>query len=65
MNKIERNILKALNKEKYENFPTLIDSGKFNGKHGIIMSKFGKTLDHYFKLQNNKFSLQTTIQIGI
>ena len=41
MNRVERNIMKELNKRKFDNFPRLIDSGKINGKHGVIMSKLG------------------------
>jgi hypothetical protein len=45
MNKIETNVLRTLNKAGHKNFPKMIQSGKFHNRPGIVLEKFGLTLE--------------------
>ena len=65
MHRNEKNILIALDKNKLENFPKLLEHGKLNNKYSLIMTKFGDTLENYFELHQSKFTFKTVIQIGL
>lgn len=45
MNKVETNVMKVLNKKGFKNFPTLYETGVYKEGPGMIIERFGKTLD--------------------
>jgi|APSaa5957512535_1039671.scaffolds.fasta_scaffold70593_2 hypothetical protein len=52
MNSVEVNIMKLLNQKKLTNFPKLLKHGTLAKGPGIIMERFGETLDYYATEEN-------------
>ena len=65
MNRIESNVMKLLNRKAIKNFPKLLYSGIMPKGPGLILQRFGFTLDYYLTEREDLFSYRTTIQIGI
>ena len=65
MNRIEANLMKMLKARGLTNFPKLLQSGNLSKGPGLIMQRFGQTLDHYLTEREDQFSFGTTMQIGI
>ena len=70
MNKLEHQILCALQTYDQKLFPKVYGGGSFTLENGtafsfIILEKLGQTLASYLDARNKPFSLKTVCQIGI
>ena len=65
MNRMEGDILKALNKKGFKNFPQILAVGVQAQKPYQIMERFGQTLEFYQMINKQKFSYKTVHEIGI
>lgn len=59
MNKVETDVMKALNEKGFENFPELYDVGNFEKGPGMIVERLGQTLDDILSDRFEKFTNKT------